>query len=258
MNMEQRFSGKTALITGAATGIGYEIALELGKEGANVVVNDIDEALLEVAVSGLREEGLSVAPVVGDAGSIAVLDQMVAAAHTEFGSLELCIANAGITSFGDFLSYTPEQFAQVVDLNLKGSFFLAQKAAQDMVHHQVKGRILLMSSVTGFQSHKGLSAYGISKAALRMMARTIGVELAPYGITINALAPGATLTERTLDLDPDYEEIWKKLTPLGKAATVKDIAASALFFLSDQAVHVTGQTLVIDGGWTSVSPSPDH
>lgn len=256
--MEQRFAGKTALITGAATGIGYEIALELGKEGANVVVNDVDASLLEVAVSGLEAEKIQVVPIVGDAASLAVLDQMVSAAHDEFGSLDFCIANAGITSFGDFLDYTPEQFSQVTDLNLKGSFFLAQKAAQYMVRNERKGRILLMSSVTGFQSHKGLSAYGMSKAALRMMARTIGVELAPYGITVNALAPGATLTERTLDLDPNYESIWQGLTPSGKPATVKDIASSALFFLSDQAAHITGQTLVIDGGWTAVSPSPKH
>ena len=113
-----------------------------------------------------------------------------------------------------------------------------------------------MSSVTGHQHHPDLAAYGMSKAAIRMLAKTLGVELAPHKITVNAISPGATLTERTLE-DPDYIATWSTLTPTGKPATTADIAHAALFLLSPQANHITGQTLIIDGGWTATSPPPN-
>jgi 3-oxoacyl-[acyl-carrier protein] reductase len=112
-----------------------------------------------------------------------------------------------------------------------------------------------MSSVTGHQAHKNLAAYGITKAALEMLAKTLVVELSPYNISINAIAPGATVTERTSE-DKDYKTTWSRITPMGKPAMVEDIANAALFMVSPASRHVTGQSLVIDGGWTSVSPSP--
>ena len=118
------------------------------------------------------------------------------------------------------------------------------------------GSILFTSSVTGHQAHKNLAAYGMSKAALEMLAKNLVIELSEYKINVNAIAPGATLTERTL-VNPDYEKTWSDLTPMGRPAFVKDIADSALFLVSGKAQHITGQTLVIDGGWSSVSPPAD-
>jgi 3-oxoacyl-[acyl-carrier protein] reductase len=112
-----------------------------------------------------------------------------------------------------------------------------------------------MSSVTGHQAHKNLAAYGMSKAALEMLAKNLVLELSPFNITINAIAPGATITERTKS-DPNYEKTWSGITPTGRPATTTDIAQAALFLVSPEAGHITGQSLVIDGGWTSVSPSP--
>src|SRR5690606_26598741 len=112
-----------------------------------------------------------------------------------------------------------------------------------------------MSSVTGHQAHKNLAAYGMSKAALEMLAKNLVIELSPFKINVNTVAPGATLTERTLQ-EADYSKIWENLTPMGRPASVGDIAAAVLFLVSDRARHITGQSLVIDGGWTSVSPSP--
>ncbi|MCU0391908.1 MAG: SDR family oxidoreductase, partial [Thermoflexibacter sp.] len=109
--------------------------------------------------------------------------------------------------------------------------------------------------VTGHQAHKNLAAYSMSKAALEMLAKNLVIELSSYHININTIAPGATLTERTLG-DKDYEATWSRITPMGRPATVTDIAEAALFLVSDKARHITGQSLVIDGGWTSVSPSP--
>ena len=112
-----------------------------------------------------------------------------------------------------------------------------------------------MSSVTGHQAHKDLAAYGMTKAALEMLAKNLVIELSPFGITVNALAPGATLTERTME-DPAYRAVWSKLTPMGKPADTREVADAALFLVSPLSKHITGQTLVIDGGWTSVSPNP--
>jgi len=112
-----------------------------------------------------------------------------------------------------------------------------------------------MSSVTGHQAHKNLAAYGITKAALEMLAKTLVIELSPFNISINAIAPGATITERTSE-DENYMATWSRITPMGKPATVEDIANAALFMVSPASRHITGQSLIIDGGWTSVSPSP--
>jgi NAD(P)-dependent dehydrogenase (short-subunit alcohol dehydrogenase family) len=180
---------------------------------------------------------------------------MIGKAVSSFGTLDIVIANAGITLFGDFFTYTPEAFFQVMKVNLGGSFFLAQLAAMQMKQQSSGGSILFSSSVTGHQAHKNLAAYGMSKAALEMLAKQLVVELSPFNINVNAIAPGATLTERTLT-DPGYSTVWSKLTPMGKPASVADIANAALFFVSDESRHITGQSLVIDGGWTSTSPSP--
>jgi 3-oxoacyl-[acyl-carrier protein] reductase len=144
---------------------------------------------------------------------------------------------------------------KVTSVNQVGSFFLTQAAANVMKDQKRGGAILLTSSVTAHQSHENLAAYAMSKAALEMLAKNLVLELAPLGIRINTIAPGATLTSRTI-ADKDYEKTWAKLTPLGRAAHVADIADAAAFLVSDSAKHITGQTLVIDGGWTVVSPSP--
>jgi 3-oxoacyl-[acyl-carrier protein] reductase len=176
-------------------------------------------------------------------------------AFARFGQLDLAVANAGITTYGDFFEYSPESFQRLVSVNLQGSFFLAQFAARQMKAQGTGGRILFMSSVTGHQSHRHLATYGMTKAGLEMLARGLVLELAPHKITVNAIAPGATLTERTLS-DPAYLETWQRITPTGRPATVEDIAHAALFLLSPLSGQITGQTIVVDGGWTAVSPEP--
>jgi NAD(P)-dependent dehydrogenase (short-subunit alcohol dehydrogenase family) len=117
------------------------------------------------------------------------------------------------------------------------------------------GSILLMSSVTAHQAHKNLAAYGMTKAAIEMLAKNLVIELSPFKIRINAIAPGATATERTQE-DPEYVKTWSDITPLQRPASAEDIAHAAMFLTSDEARHITGQTLIIDGGWTAISPSP--
>jgi len=184
-----------------------------------------------------------------------VIKQMVSAAVKEFGKLDIVIANAGITLFGDFLDYPPESFYRVMEVNMGGSFFLAQQAAIQIKKQGTGGSILFTSSVTGHQAHKNLAAYGMTKAAVEMLAKNLVIELSEFNINVNAIAPGATLTERTMD-DPAYQKTWSTITPMGRPATVSDIANAALFLVSPGARQITGQSLIIDGGWTAVSPSP--
>ncbi|MBS1663488.1 MAG: SDR family oxidoreductase [Bacteroidetes bacterium] len=243
---------KVAIVTGAGQGIGFAICRHLIANGTNVILNDNDATLAEQAAAAL---GPNCIPCPGDAADLTFIRHLVDTAVTSFGRLDIAIANAGLTLFGDFFSYPPESFAKVMQLNLAGSFFLAQAAANQMLAQKQGGSILFTSSVTGHQAHKQLAAYGMSKAALEMLARSLVLDLSPHGININAVAPGATLTERTAH-DPSYEKTWSTLTPMGRPASVDDIAHAVLFLVSPQARHITGQTLIVDGGWSAVSPGP--
>ncbi|MGC4035793.1 MAG: SDR family oxidoreductase [Chitinophagaceae bacterium] len=249
------FQRQTAIVTGAGQGIGFEIARQLCANGASVILNDIDDRLATEAADKIsKDEGVCYA-MPGDASDVSFIQSMVDTAVKKFGQLNIIVANAGITLFAGFFEYTPEAFSKVMQLNLAGSFFLAQSAAKQMKAQESGGRILFMSSVVGHQAHENLAAYAITKAGLEMLAKNLVIELSPYKITVNAIAPGATLTERTLH-DTEYDKTWSRITPIGKPATVADIANAALFMISPASGHITGQSLVIDGGWTSVSPSP--
>ena len=249
------FTTKVAIITGAGQGIGFEIARQLAREGAQVFLNDVDVSLTGNAAARINEEGGRCIPLPGDCSNLDFINGMVNRVVEETGRLDIAIANAGITLFGDFLTYPADSFFRVMQVNLGGTFFLAQAAAKKMKELKKGGSILFTSSVTGHQAHKDLAAYGMSKAAVEMLARNLVIELSADGITVNTVAPGATLTERTLD-DPEYAQTWSRLTPLGRAGTVTDVANAALFLVSDEAKHITGQTLVVDGGWSCISPSP--
>ncbi len=247
---------KVAIVTGAGQGIGFEICKNLAQEGVVVFLNDIDAALtLHATATICKETGGICLPLAGDCSDVPFIQTMVNTAVAQFGRLDIVIANAGITLFGDFFTYTPEAFFRVLQVNLGGTFFLAQAAAKVMKMQPWGGSLLFMSSVTGHQAHKNLAAYGMSKAALEMLARNLVIEISPFKINVNTLAPGATLTERTLD-DPNYKAAWSELTPMGRPAYVSDIAHTALFLVSDHAKHITGQSIVVDGGWTCISPNP--
>ncbi|WP_187262304.1 SDR family NAD(P)-dependent oxidoreductase [Pontibacter beigongshangensis] len=246
---------KVAIVTGAGQGIGLQICRQLANAGANVLLNDLQSGLAESASRLIRKENGSCMPLAGDASDTMFIEQLIETAVSEFGSVDIIVANAGITLFGDFLNYTPEAFSKVMQVNLGATFFLAQAAARQMIRQASGGSLLFMSSVTGHQAHKNLAAYSMSKAAIEMLAKNLVIELSPYKINVNTLAPGATLTERTMQ-EPGYEATWSAITPMGRPAAVTDIARAALFLVSEEARHITGQSLVIDGGWTCISPSP--
>lgn len=248
---------KTAIITGAAQGIGLQIALELLENGANVLINDYDQALLDKLEDQLTKWKGNYILHQGDASNKKVIEDMVSAAVNRFGFLDAVVANAGITLAGPFLTFPEEKLRKMFDVNLIGSFLLAQAAANQMKVQGSGGRILFISSITGFRSHPTLEGYSMTKSALRMLAKSLAPGLAEQGITVNCVAPGATETERTTKQE-GYAAGWAEVIPTGRPSTTEDIAKACLYFLGPHSSQVTGQTLLIDGGWSSLGPLPEH
>ena len=249
------FNNQVAIVTGAGVGIGFEVARQLAAQGAKVVLNDIDTDLANSASQKIREEGGICVAFGGDISEIKTIEDIMKFTVETFGKLDILVANAGITTFGDFLEYQPESMNKLLQVNLFGTFFLTQAAAKQMVLQGLGGSILLTSSVTAHAAHLNLAAYGMTKAAIDQLSKNLIVDLAPHKININTIVPGATLTERTLE-DAEYIKTWSRITPSGRPATVEDIANAALFLVSPLSRQIMGQNLVIDGGWVSVGVSP--
>jgi len=247
---------RAAFISGAGEGIGAAIARTLAEQGTAVAVNDVVEARAAAVADEIRAKGGQAIALGGDVADVEQVRAMIAQTVAQFGRLDIAIANAGITSWGDFFDYEQASFDRVVGVNLRGSYFTAQAAARQMREQGEGGRIIFTSSVTGHQAIRYLSAYGMTKAALEMLAKNLVVELSPYNITVNAVAPGAISTPRNLNDDPDYDAHWAGVIPLKVIGQPEDIAAAVGFLCSDAAHFITGQTLVVDGGWTSISPVP--
>ena len=245
------FKGKTAIITGAGAGIGYAIAEALARKEANVVINDIDEGLLNRFVSTGKVRGIT-----GDMSKRPDINRLVDFALDQFGRVDLLVANAGVTHFASFLDIEEDQFDDIIDLNLKGTFFLTQRVARHM-KDRGGGKIVLMSSNISKRAYPDLSVYSMTKSAINMLSRSLSLELGPHQITVNALAPGPTVTERTLNEIPGYRQAWSEIVPTGRPTAVEDIANTALFLLSDEARQINGQTIFVDGGWSGIGVCPD-
>ncbi|HEX8607337.1 MAG TPA: SDR family NAD(P)-dependent oxidoreductase, partial [Pedobacter sp.] len=156
------FKDKVAIVTGAGQGIGFEMCSNLAKEGANVILNDVDQALADEAARSIADKtNGNCISLAGDSSDVTFIQKMVSTAVAEFGHLDIAIANAGITLYGDFFTYKPESFYRVMQVNLAGTFFLAQAAANQMKQQESGGSLLFTSSVTGHQAHKNLAAYGM-------------------------------------------------------------------------------------------------
>ncbi|WP_116125043.1 SDR family NAD(P)-dependent oxidoreductase [Lewinella sp. IMCC34183] len=251
-------SGRAAIVTGAATGIGYGIARHLVAQGATVVLNDIDPARTAEAVERINAEGPGRAIAdPGDAGSVPYLRGLVdRAAALPDAELDILVANAGLTEFGDFFAFTEQSFDRVTTLNLKGTFFLTQAFARHLRAAGRGGRVILIGSNVGNRAYPDLVAYGMSKAGIAMLAQQLTLDLSPLGITINCVAPGAVLTERTEQEEPDYAGVWAVLNPTERVGMPNDVAATVGFLVSEAAGHISGQQLLVDGGWSAYAPSP--
>jgi glucose 1-dehydrogenase len=250
-------TGKVALVTGASKGIGYELALGLAGAGAAVVANfNSDPDGAHAVVEKIRAAGGKALAVGADICKVEECRRLVETTVREFGRIDIACCHAGITSWGKFLEYSEEAFDSVVDTNLKGTYFTAQASAREMVKQGGGGRIIMTSSVTGTQAVQYLSAYAMTKGGIQMLARNLVLELSPYGITVNAVAPGSISNERNLNDDPEYDTKWAGVIPVRRVGQPADVVAAVLFLASDEASFVNGQTIVVDGGWTAYSPTP--
>ena len=253
-----RFEGKRAFVTGAAEGIGFEICRQFAREGAIVGLNSLEPESTFAAVHKLNTElgQERVFAYPGDIADTNGLRRSLEAFSAENG-LDIFVANAGITVFKSFLEVETEEFARLMQVNMQGTYFAVQSAAKLMIRDAKRGRIVLMSSVCGIQAHRYLSAYAMTKAGIVQLARSLSEELGDYHITVNAVAPGATLSERTME-DIEYESGWKQVTPGKTVGTPADVAHTTLFLADDRSGNITGEVIKVDGGWTATSPLPLH
>lgn len=255
--MSRLLPGRVAIVTGANREIGAAMAAALARAGARVLVAHFGEPdRAAEAVRDIREAGGEAEPWEADLTAVAANQQMVARAVALWGRLDILVANAGLTAHIPFLDTDEQTWDALVALNLRGSFFGAQAAARQMISQGSGGRIVFSSSVTGVQAVPRLGAYGITKAGLLHMARTLAVELGRHGITVNALGIGATLNQRNLENDPDYRAHWDAVIPAGRVGEPEDVARALMFLVSPEAALVNGHTLMLDGGWTTTSPTP--
>ena len=240
--------GKTALVTGAARGIGKAIALKFASEGANVAFTDlvIDEngkaTEDEIAALGVKAKGYA-----SNAADFAQTEQVVNQVKEDFGSIDILVNNAGITKDGLMMRMTEAQWDAVINVNLKSAFNFIH-ACTPIMMRQRSGSIINMSSVVGVHGNAGQCNYAASKAGLIALAKSIGQEIGSRGIRANAIAPGFIDTAMTQDLPEDIRKAWIQNIPLRRAGTVEDIANVATFLASDLSSYVTGQVIQVDGG----------
>ena len=227
-----------------------------GQGAAVVVAHHAAPDLADEVVARIHAAGGRAVAEDGDLSRVEDNRRLVERAVQAFGRLDVFAANAGLTRWAPFVDVDEAAWDAVVDLNLKGSFFGAQAAARQMAAQGSGGRILFSSSVTGNLAIANLSVYSMTKAGLQHLATVLALELGGHGITVNALAIGATVNRRNLADDPDYADHWAGVVPAGRAGTPQDVAAALAFLVSDEAAMVTGHTLVVDGGWSGVGRVP--
>ncbi len=243
-------AGRSVIVTGASRGIGRGIASLFARHGGSVLVVARDGATAEEAATALRAAGGTASALAADVADEAAMERMAEAAETRHGGIDILVANAGIFPSSPLAAMSEDAFDEVMATNLKGTF-LAVRAVIPAMRRQRKGRIIITSSITGpITGYPGWAHYGASKAAQLGFMRTAAIELAPHGITVNAVLPGNIVTAGLDALGADYLTRMARAIPLGRLGSVADVANAALFLASDEAGYITGQTLIVDGGQT--------
>ncbi len=240
--------GKTALVTGAARGIGKALALRFAEAGANIAFTDLEindaskETEAQIAALGVKVKGYA-----SNAANFEQTHEVVNQIVADFGSIDVLVNNAGITKDGLMLKMTEQQWDAVLTVNLKSAFNFIH-AVIPVMSKQRKGSIINMSSVVGVHGNAGQCNYSASKAGMIGLAKSIAQEMGKRGIRANAIAPGFIITAMTDQLSEDVKKGWYDKIPLHRGGTPEDIADVALFLASDMSAYVTGQVIQVDGG----------
>ncbi|MFN7983576.1 MAG: glucose 1-dehydrogenase [Vicinamibacterales bacterium] len=251
--LSNRLLGRKALVTGSSKGIGRGIAIRLAQEGADVVINyNSDPRGAEEALETVRALGRRGAAIRANLGSVSEVRALVDQAADAIGGLDVLINNAGIEKHAAFWDVTEDDFNAVLDVNLKGVFFATQAFVRQCQATGRSGKIINISSVHEELAFPNFAAYCASKGGVRMLTRTLAVELGPLGITINSIAPGAIETPINAALlnDPAKLQSLLRQIPLGRLGVPKDVAGLAVFLASSDSDYVTGTTYLVDGGLT--------
>lgn len=249
MNALFDLTGKTALVTGARTGLGQGMALALARAGADVAAlgsSPMPETAALVKDTGRRFHSFTV-----DLSRPFDASAIVTDAATAFGGIDILVNNAGIIRRSDLLDYSEEDWDSVLDVNLKAAFLLSQAVARHMVSTGRAGRIVNVASMLSFQGGIRVPAYAASKHGIAGLTKAMANELAPHGITVNAIAPGYMATDNTEALrnDPERNAQISARIPMGRWGTPDDLATAVLFFAAPASGYVTGTVLPVDGGW---------
>jgi NAD(P)-dependent dehydrogenase (short-subunit alcohol dehydrogenase family) len=255
----RRLDGKVVLVTGGGTGIGKAVCLAAARNGADVVIGfnrsaaGAREVQEQIQALHRRAEVLQ-----ADLGDAHAARSFVQKALAMVGPIHVLVNNAAVIRRAPFLEFGEADWEETIAVNLRAAFICTQEVARSMVSQGIKGRIINISSVGGSNAHVDLCAYDASKAGMDMLARSIAVALAPHGITVNSVSPGAIQVERNRGefSDAAAVEQWKKVIPLGHWGRPEDVADAVMYLASDEAGFVTGHTLVVDGGQTIPLTSP--
>jgi 3-oxoacyl-[acyl-carrier protein] reductase len=249
-----RFDGRVAVITGAARGIGFGVATRFAEEGASVAVLDLDESAAADA-AGRLPGGATHVGIGANVGDPADVDAAIARVVDELGGLHVLMNNAGITRDNLLFKMTEDDWDLVMNVHLKGAFLMS-KAAQTHFVAQKYGKIVNVSSTSAL-GNRGQANYSAAKMGIQGLTRTLAIELGPFGVNVNAIAPGFIATEMTdataarLKLDvEEFRRLSAEHNPVKRVGFPEDIAAAAAFLASDEASYITGQTLYVDGGAT--------
>lgn len=243
-----RFEGKAAIVTGASRGIGREIALQLGREGAKVAVNySGSQDRAEEVVELIKESGGEAFAIQADVSNADSVKNLVDETIATFGAVDILVNNAGITRDNLLMRMKEDEWDDVIDTNLKGVFLCTKGVTRQMMRQRA-GKIVNLASIVGVSGNPGQANYVAAKAGVIGLTKTTAKELASRNISVNAVAPGFITTEMTDALNDGVKEQMLKSIPLGKLGEAKHVAKTVLFLLSEDADYITGQTIHVDGG----------
>lgn len=251
-----QLKGKTVLVTGSSCGIGKAIALAMANEGADIIIDHLDEEIKAMEVKRLIEEkGRKVLVFKTDVSDKDAVEKMIEKSWSEFGKIDILVNNAGIGPATPFLKIEEDEWDRVLGVNLKGMFLCSQAVARRMVDYKVRGKIINITSINGFQAEKERVSYDSSKGGIIALTQTVAAELGEYGINVNAIAPGVIsgtdIDKEFFNDDDNVKKILSK-TPLGRFGTVEDCANLAVFLASERSDFIQGEVIVLDGGLSTL------